>query len=131
MIHKLFSSVAGDAAASLDIREDGRITGILLVLAGTGLSDGSILRAEVSFASTNGFSSNDTTAALVGNEVAYEFTTSGGSLFGATIFVPLDEPAQAGERLYLHAFGTSVVGPRFTAFVYTDAKGSRPSVRRR
>jgi hypothetical protein len=131
MIHKLFGSAALDGAASIDIREDGRITGILLVLTGTGLQDGSFLRGEVSFSSTNGFTSNDTTAALIGNELSYELLTSGGSNFGATIFVPLDEPAQSGERLYLHVGAMAVSGIRATAFVYTDAKGSRPSVRRR
>src|SRR3990167_4701817 len=102
------STASADAVASVDIQEDTVIEGLQMDLYQQGLTvqdEGS--RWEVSFASTSGFSANDTRASIAGISNHLGVVTTGGAPQNAHLFVPCNIPVQAGERLYVH---TSVVG---------------------
>ena len=113
MVHSLYIAAAG--SVSLDIRDDAKITAI--VIAANDQAPGG---AEVSFTSTAQLTTNDTTGVLAGLPLA-------GSLAPATMMYVMNEPVEAGERLYLHVTGANAC----RAFVYTDRAGARPSTRRR
>lgn len=131
-IYKLYSATQTDAAASVDIQEDGVIEGVLFDLDVSGadaLNDA--IKAEVSFASTSGFTSNDTRASLAGTHFRQEFLTSGGGPNCGGPYVPMEIPVSAGERIYLHmvAAGTVVVACQVWIYVRGGNAGRRPNFR--
>lgn len=138
-LYKLFGTGAADAdaVAALDIQVDGHIVAMTLEVWAVGadaLNDG--IECEISFASTNGFASNDTKASLIHAVATQSFLTSGGSVVRAFSSISgLAIEVAAGERLFLHA---NVVGAPTTysavgyLFVMPGVDGTaRPSVRRR
>ncbi len=114
MINSLYIASAGSVA--LDIREDGKITGITIV--GVDALNGG---AEVSFIAGPHLSTHDAIGVLAG--VIY--AGAGNPLVHR---VELDEPVQAGERLYLHVAGA---GNATRAFIHSDARSTRPARVRR
>ncbi len=135
-VYKLYASVAAStpAAASIDIQFDGLIEGVLMDLSCTGadaLNDGAT--AEVSFASTAGFTSNDTRASFAGVSAFQGFLTSGGSQVGKSVFVTLGKgiPVAAGERIYLHIGELVSVTAAVRVWIYTATIGGERAQRRR
>lgn len=138
-VYKLYGagSATADNVASLDIRHDGHIVAIaasIAVTAADALNDG--FSVELSFGSTGGIATNDTTASLLVVRASQGFLTSGGggvhqhqSVSGIAV------PVSAGERLYLHALILGSAGPQYvcTYYVYVipTAGGGRTAVRRR
>ncbi len=124
-IYKLYGSwtALSSAIAALDIRRDAFIVGIhayLYATAADALNDGGNL--EVSFASTYGFTSNDTTASIFGLGVAQGFLTTGGGPIAQSMAISgLAIPARAGERIYLHGGLTGSAGPTMVANVWLYA----------
>lgn len=106
-VYKLYATALTDASASLDIQDDGVIEGVAMNLS---VANADIqnegYRAELSFASTSGFTSNDTRASIIGSSVVLEVVTTGGGIAGTTTFVPMEVSVKAGERLYVHLLGT-------------------------
>jgi hypothetical protein len=130
---KLYATniASADSAAAIDVREDMTIEGIYLNLTYTVPVDGNRIKAEVSFGSTNSFTSNDTTASLASIALAQEAGAAGLGQLGHSVYIPMAEKVQAGERLYLHVFhGIAGSTSEATAFIYGGGT-ARPSTRRR
>ena len=106
IVHKLYASVtaAADGVASLDIIEPGNIVAIqawMNVTQATGDGDG--MQAEVSFASANGFGTNDTRSSIFGMSMMQNLLTSGmAPSWYSESLSGLQIPVNMGERLYLH-----------------------------
>jgi len=123
-VYKMYATgtVSADAAATIDVQEDGEICSILLdtsIQSGDNLSDG--VASEVSFASVSGFGTNDTRASLIGARVYQAFLTSGGGPIQKTTFItfaPNGIPVAAGERLYMHVLQSGTFTWFSTAWVY-------------
>lgn len=127
-IYKLFSTTDGDGAASLDVIENGVITGVYFSGYAALSADGDSFEAEVSFASTSGFSTNDTKSSLAKVATEVELVTSGQPQNGINIMVaPLEIPVQQGERLYLHtATPVGAAAIRISAYVYCKDRARSP-----
>jgi len=119
-IYKLYTTTVGDGAASLDIVADGRITGIQWSADFDHDADGEQLRAELSFASSSGFTTNDTKSSF--SKIAHSVNGTPGFTTGAVnLFVgPVDIPVNQGERVYLHTVGTAASISSLTAYMYVD-----------
>lgn len=136
-VYKLYGSVAADtdAAAQLDIQVDGHIVAMSLEVWATGadaLNDG--LQAEVSFASTNGFASNDTKSSIIHAAANQGFLTSGGGpVRGYSQVSGVAIEVAAGERLYLHIDNTGGITTNAQAYLFVMplANGSARALARR
>jgi hypothetical protein len=118
MINSLYA--AGTTTVSIDIREDGTITGINWSQINSSPVEG---QWELSFNSAPSFTTNDTTGVLGGGPVA----ALANEVIHDTGFIPFSEAVQAGERLFLHQSG---LGVKTRAFISSDIKGGRRNVRR-
>lgn len=134
-IYKLYSAAFGDSTASLDIQLDGVIQSIHMTGRANGidaLNDG--FEAEVSFLSTNSFTSNDTRGSLMIIQSCLGMLTDGGGNLSVNAQIStLMVPVAAGERVHLHAaaIGGST-GGAVHAFLFVEDKGiQRISGRRR
>jgi hypothetical protein len=109
-----------DNEASMDIPEDGEITGVDWTLLGdTGFASDDLIRMELSFVSTNQLSANDRRGPLSHCCIsAGTVTTSGVSSPFANKFVQFNPgiAVAGGERIFLHS---SLVGAA-TAVVDCD-----------
>lgn len=137
-IYKLYGTTATDtdALAQVDIQVDGHIVAASLELwtgAADALTDGA--QAEVSFASSNGFSSNDTKSSFIHAAAQQTFLTSGGGPVNArTVLTGLAIEVAAGERIFLHVDISGAITCFFVAYLYVMALGDsagRPAARRR
>lgn len=136
-IYKLHFSAAAtaDSLASLDIQLDGEINAIHMTgkCAGAdGLNDG--FNAEVSFLSSNSFTSNDTRGSLMIIQSELGFLTTGGHNGSVNAQVSsLFIPVSAGERIHLHMqLNGAPTGVNVHCFLYVQDKGiARASSRRR
>lgn len=138
-VYKLYATGTADtdAAASLDIQVDGHIVAASLDVWVTGadaLNDGA--RAEVSFASTSAFGSNDTKASILHAASMQGFLTSGGGPVQSRSFITgVAIEVAAGERMYLHVdvTGTMVFFAQAYLYVMAAARGGgrRDLARRR
>jgi len=134
IVQKMYgsSTSSADAVMSVDIQEDGVIEGMLFEHQGAGDAVNEGARWEVSFASTSGFASNDTRASIAGisQRSAAGVATTGGYM-GLAVFVPLEIPVAAGERIYGH---TSVSGTptsnALAVWLYIRQKGDPARSRR-
>jgi len=123
-VYKMYATgtVSADAAATIDIQEDGEVCSILLdsaIQQGDALSDG--IAAEISFASVSGFGTNDTRASLVGLRSYQAFLTTGGAPINKNTFItfaPNGIPVAAGERLYLHVLQSGTFTWFATGWIY-------------
>lgn len=136
-VYKLYASgtASADAAASTDIQNDGHIIALFMAACVEGanaLDEGADW--EVSFASTNGISTNDTRSSILGMTLRQEFLTSGGGLQGDNSGIGgIRIPVDAGERLYLHRVVTgTITQSRCTVWLYVeDGSMELPTRRRR
>lgn len=137
-LYKLYAQVTvdTDAAASLDIQVDGFITAVGAEVNAVGadaLNDGG--QVEVSFASTNGFASNDTKSSFMHVICQQGFLTTGGSAVRAyNALSGLAIAVAAGERIYMHIELTGTVTINGIVYIYVmplpDAS-ARAAARRR
>jgi hypothetical protein len=118
MINKLYASVTG--TVSLDFRDSGVLTSIVI---SAQTPTAVTAQIEVSFNSTAQFQTNDATGVLASVNLP--------AVIGATgnLTVPLNEPIDAGERIYLHTSS----GVMVSALLVSTTAGapSRVAPRRR
>lgn len=135
MVYKLFKEVAGatEASATLDIREDDTLTGVLFDLSASGTLGNNInVEAELSFISTSQFEVNDTNGVICAQRLQFSFTTSGATVAGVPVFIPMNLSVAGGERMYLHVKSdTANVNVTAQVFMYTGKAGTRRAVTRR
>lgn len=130
VVYKIYAANTSstDAAASVDMPDGGIIEGILLdhtVQGANALDEGAAW--EISFASTSGFTSNDTRASLAGLADYQEFLTSGGAHVGKTMFVPMEVTVAPGERIYAHTLVAGTVTLNvLRAWLYVRTGGGTP-----
>lgn len=139
LIHKLFAtgSATADGVATTDVTENGRITGIwgyLDVTNADAATDGYAM--EISFASSSGFTSNDTRSSIYGCSVRCSLTTSGGyNSSQAFASPPLNIEVVMGERIYAHILEDGAPASYDLSVWIAIAKAAvarrRPSVRTR
>lgn len=137
-VYKLFGAAAAttDGVASMDIRADGLIVGVLLQIEmdGGGAADGQGAGVEISFLSSSGHSTNDTTGSIAGLYLETTFTTSGAAVPALSQFIPMEVPVNSGERLFMHiqeAGTTTQVRARCWLYIEEKAGSSRPRAARR
>lgn len=128
---KMYAAATGDAAASIDVPEDCVIQAVKWAVECNMAADNDALRLELSFASTNGFASNDTRASIDGIRCFNNLVTSGMAFAGINTFTGgLLVPCAAGERLYLHASVTGAYAA--SVWIYCIGRNAaRMSDRRR
>lgn len=131
-VYKLYGTAYGDNAASLDIQNEGSITAIQWAAQADIDADAEEFRAELSFASTSGFTANDTRASLSTIRMLGSLGAVGFVLpFVNLLVAPLDIQVQAGERLYMHITGTGSPAAQVTVYVFVDdGRGAAASRRR-
>lgn len=126
-IYKLFSTTDGDGAASVDITAPGTIEGVYWSGYARLSADTDDFEAELSFASSSGFATNDTKSSICGIRQETELVTSGQITNGVNSFCgPLNVPVAQGERLYLHTAtpaGTATM--RISCWVYVRDRASQ------
>jgi hypothetical protein len=125
MVQKLFvSGVNALNSVSLDIREDDRLVGLFIDQDILGPVDTTDVSDEISFLSTPSISSNDTTGVLAEVRFTIDLVTSGMMHGGKSVYIPMDEPVQAGERLFLHhsVGGSTPSAARCRVFIYLRGK---------
>mgnify|MGYP001610097879 CR=1 FL=1 len=143
-VYKMFASAAGVTtvvSASIDIQNDGIIEAITLGVTSRDDATTSIpynVVAEVSFGSTNTFSTNDARASLCQAAIHHEATTTTPAL--GNIGVPfcvipgLSVKVAAGERIFLHCQASSAALEVANAVAYLfvrDGQDALPERRRR
>lgn len=131
-VYKLHASTVGDSVATLDIQNNGRIQGIKWCCTQLNIANLAGFKTEVSFGSTNGFTSNDTKASIDGCRMCSNLLTTGAMNNAIGEFTPMDTPVQAGERLHLHIgnIGSPDNAPDVTAYIYVKDSGRATFSRR-
>lgn len=113
----LYSASSGDAAASLDIANDGLIVAFYWSVDFNAVADNDQIAAEVSFASTNALTANDTKNVVASTRVWNNLVTSGMTAIGHNWGLSgIAIPAWAGERMYLHTAITGAGRVRWTGY---------------
>jgi len=129
----MYGAVTGgnqDAIASVDIPQDGVITGIDWDVRGDLDADGEEMECELSFIATNQITSNDVRGRISSASMEMSITTSGIGVFSIQKFVgPIDLPVAGGERLYIHVVSTAGVTGAVRVNIHLEV-GSRTSTRR-
>lgn len=99
-----------DSAATIDIPQDGVITGVQVAHYAALDADGDVSSIELSFIGSNQKSVNDTRSILALSRIRGVGTAaSGAHTPAANFFVPLDIDVSGGERLHLHIDATAGV----------------------
>jgi len=133
-IYKMFGDVTGGVqndAASVDVQANGDIVAIHGTIYGDLDADQESLVGEVSFLSTNTFTTNDARGSLFIIGGQYNFTTSGGSNSGMNSGVGgLLIPVNQGERIHMHISATSGVTGDFFVYLYVNDTVSTAQRRR-
>jgi len=136
--YKMFGSTGSntDSVATVDIQDDGFIEALYVDLSAggmDGLSDQ--CEAEISFGSSNTFSTNDARASIITVRQVQNFLTSGGGALGKAAFVSFSRgiPVNAGERIHMHVQMSTGVTITVHAYLYvaTTRGVTRRAVRRR
>jgi len=122
-IYKLMATTVAEGAATLDIQDDGVLEGVLIAMRATLNADGENMNCEVSFASTNGIATNDTRASFAGAALQVGLLTSGSANSSVNVFIALNLPVSAGERIYLHTAGTAAALDRASVWLYVADRG--------
>lgn len=123
-----------DAAANVDVPQDGVITGIDWDVQAEVDADAESIGVELSFIATGQLTQNDVRGRISGVSAKFSLTTEGGGTFSLQKFVdPMDLPVAGGERLYLHIVASAGVVTVARANVHLDTTGAgiRRSARRR
>jgi len=122
---------AENAIASLDIPQDGVITGIDWDGRADVDADGEVIEAELSFIATAQFGTNDVRGRLSSVGAQISLTTSGVAHTSLQKFVgPTEIPVAGGERLHLHLNATAGLSSTIRVNIHLDVGRSR-DVRRR
>jgi len=140
MIYKMYGAVpiaaTTDSIASLDIQVDGEIVGVHMNITAAGMDAlNDSMQVELSFMSSNTFTTNDVRGSIFMHSVTQQFLTSGGgggsdsaALAGLMIHV------EAGERIHFHGKTNAGVSGEANIYIYVldaTATQQRPRTRRR
>lgn len=117
-VYKLTANTVADAAATLDIQDDGVIEGVLINMRATLNADTENMNVEVSFASVSGFTANDTRASFAGMSLQAGMLTSGGLTASENLFISMNIPVSGGERIYIHTAGTAAALDRVSVWLF-------------
>jgi len=126
MIYKLFGNVlAGvvtDSMASADIQNTGHITALAFNVDADGMDAlNDHAKLEVSFMSTNTFTTNDVRGSVAMHGVTLQFLTTGGGIGSNSLSISgLSIPVEAGERIHLHSSASAGVTAGGTCYLYID-----------
>jgi len=131
-VYSLYSAASQDAAAQIDIAEDGEIIGWSWAVWAVAGADGATLAAEISFGSQNSLTANDNRASIDVVRLIQEGTAAVNAInksspSGVRI------PVQAGERIYLHTTVGTFTSGAYNVLLYVEqgSSSTRPSTRRR
>lgn len=133
----MYGLIAGDtqdALASIDVPQDGFITGVDWDVSADMDADSEALQIELSFIASNQVNINDVRGRLSGVSAEISLTTSGIASTSIQKFVgPMDVPVAGGERLHLHSVASSGVTGAIRCNVHLDSARAptRRSARRR
>jgi hypothetical protein len=134
-IYKLATTLpSSDAAAQMDIRQDGELQTVFYSVAGQLNADSEFIDWELSFSAVSGFATHDTSSSIVGTRLFAGMLTNGAVLSAqAHSLAGIAVALQGGERLYLH---TNSNGPgviQLRVYLYVEEKGgqARTATRRR
>lgn len=120
--YQLFTTATTDAAAQLDIPEDGDIVAIHGEMVASDLdTDADRIEAELSFLSTSQFTTNDARGSIAALRLMGTVETLVGvATPRAALDIALGDgiPVAAGERLYIHVSASAGVNPRISFHVY-------------
>ena len=138
MIYKMYAVVSNsDNISQIDIQTDGILYGLSWIYVPAGMDALNDLgQIELSFMSTNTFTTNDVRGSISQIGAAQQFLTSGGGAVGVNASISdLRVQLNGGERLFLHASASSGVGGAVSCYLYVDdgigIGGARPQPRRR
>jgi hypothetical protein len=123
-----------DAAAVIDVPEDGHIVGVQWAAYATFDATAENLTCELSFIATNTIATNDARGMISQVRSRFNVVTSGGGASALNFFVPIPELEVAGgERLYLHLIAAAGLASSCTAIVHllTSRAGVIRRARRR
>jgi hypothetical protein len=117
------ANASTDGVASLDCVSDGFIVGLLLEINAETAAANATARMEVSFASTNGFTSTDARSSVGGLETVVTQATAVGVINNSrSLVIPgIRVPVSAGERLYLHIGTSTSFNVRARAWIYINS----------
>ena len=126
----MYSATTGDAAATIDVPDDGLLLGCFLHVEGTLNADAEECEASVEFGSVNTRTTNDTRSLLAFVQAKMGLLTSGaGSNVGSQWFSYGDGIVVfGGERIYLHTAGagsTLVNARALLVFSFAQFKARR------
>ena len=140
LIQKIVVSVlaagVGDSTVAVDVPQDAVIENVFWNFHGSdmdALDDG--YTVELSFASSNTLTNNDSRISIFEISESQQFLTSGGGANGVWGFLPgLDIPVFGGERLHVHTAvsgGTSAINGSLYLYYRTRGAPPRRTARRR
>jgi len=124
-----------DAVATIDIPEDGVITGVDWDLRADLDADSESISVELSFIATNQFTTNDVRGRISSASAQISLTTSGvANTFVQKFVGPMEINVSGGERVHLHIDSTSGVASNVRCNLHLDVSRrarNRRSARRR
>lgn len=121
-----------ESVGQLDVIADGTITAVGGWMHSDADADDDLSRCEVSFASSQGFTANDTRSSFFGMVMQKALLTSGIFQNHVNAYVGgINLAVGIGERIHLHVSGTGAVVVTATIWIYvTDRVDSRLQRRR-
>lgn len=133
-VYKLHGTNTGaDGIAQLDIREDGWITGVVITARPSGMDAANDYHSlEVSFSSSNSWSTNDVRASIFMAKSSVGLLTSGSADVGINASIGgVRIRVNQGERVYLHGTTSAGGGGLATAYLYVEDKSEKRPIGRR
>jgi hypothetical protein len=118
-----------NAAATIDVPEDGFITGIDWDCTADMDADGEAFACELSFIATSQLIQNDVRGRISSVGTTMSLTTSGVSNPPLQKYVSMNTPVFAGERIHLHLVTTSGMTSTARCNVHLDVSMTRLSRR--
>lgn len=139
MVQALLQMTAGgtggteDAAANINIPQDGVIEGITIAHTANLNADSEGSDAELSFIATNQMAQNDARGVLAVSKMNMGLLTTGAGIASNNFHVPMDVDVSGGERLYIHFVASAGVVSSVTIMIHFRGRGgvTRRSARRR
>lgn len=134
IIQKIFANpaAAADSVAAVDVPNDGFIESIYYNIRGIGMDAlNDVIRFELSFASANTFTNNDSRISILDISMSQQLLTSGGGVTEPTGFVTgINIPVFAGERIHVHYTVTGGPTQGIAVFyLYYSVRGRAPARR--
>lgn len=111
-------SATATAAAQVTMPSAARIRGVQVSFLIDSITDGAVVRAELSKVPTNQVATNGALDPFLEVGMAGNFVTSGLAQTGICQFFPVDVPVRQGEIVYLHVTVAGTVTYFFNAVIH-------------